>query len=126
MTGVPSQAKRQAILEAAIETFLHSGYAASVDEIAAVAGVGKQTVYRHFHDKQTLFLAAVAAARAFTTDQRAVTTDQVAAGHDKGERTFARDDPANDPVGAGHDKGDWAFALDDPATVLTGIGERVL
>jgi len=66
VTGVPSQAKRQAILTAATEAFLHSGYAASVDEIAAVAGVGKQTVYRHFGDKQALFLAAVAAARATT------------------------------------------------------------
>src|SRR5690349_8081888 len=66
VTGAPSQAKRQAILQAATEAFLHSGYAASVDEIAAVAGVGKQTVYRHFGDKQALFLAAVAAARATT------------------------------------------------------------
>ena len=66
VTGVPNQAKRQAILEAATEAFLHSGYAASVDEIAAVAGVGKQTVYRHFGDKQALFLAAVAAARSAT------------------------------------------------------------
>lgn len=63
MTGVPSQAKRQAILVAATEAFLRSGYAASVDEIAASAGVGKQTVYRHFGDKQALFLAAVSAAR---------------------------------------------------------------
>lgn len=67
MTGVPSQAKRAAILKAATEAFLHSGYAVSVDEIAATAGVGKQTVYRHFGDKQSLFLAAVAAARARTT-----------------------------------------------------------
>ncbi|MFF5296726.1 TetR/AcrR family transcriptional regulator [Paractinoplanes globisporus] len=68
VTGVPNQAKRQAILEAATEAFLHSGYAASVDEIAAVAGVGKQTVYRHFGDKQALFLAAVAAARSATPE----------------------------------------------------------
>ena len=71
MTGIPSQAKRQAILKAATEAFLHSGYAVSVDEIAATAGVGKQTVYRHFHDKQGLFLAAVAAARATPLDQPA-------------------------------------------------------
>jgi TetR/AcrR family transcriptional repressor of mexJK operon len=64
VTGVPSQAKRQAILDAATEAFLRSGYAAGVDEIAAAAGVGKQTVYRHFGDKQALFLAALAAARA--------------------------------------------------------------
>lgn len=63
MTGVPSLAKRQAILGAATEAFLRHGYAASVDDIAAAAGVGKQTVYRHFGDKQALFLAALAAAR---------------------------------------------------------------
>jgi TetR/AcrR family transcriptional regulator, mexJK operon transcriptional repressor len=64
VTGVPSQAKRQAILDAATKAFLRSGYAANVDDIAAAAGVGKQTVYRHFGDKQALFLAALAAARA--------------------------------------------------------------
>src|SRR3954447_12568621 len=63
VTGVPSQAKRQAILDAATAAFLQSGYATSVDDIAAAAGVGKQTVYRHFGDKQALFLAALAAAR---------------------------------------------------------------
>ena len=63
MTGVPSQAKRQAILVAATGAFLRHGYAASVDDIAAAAGVGKQTVYRHFGDKEALFLAALAAAR---------------------------------------------------------------
>jgi TetR/AcrR family transcriptional repressor of mexJK operon len=63
VTGTQSAAKRQAILDAAIEAFLHSGYAASVDDIAATAGVGKQTVYRHFGDKQALFLAALAGAR---------------------------------------------------------------
>jgi TetR/AcrR family transcriptional regulator, mexJK operon transcriptional repressor len=63
VTGVPSAKKRQAILDAAIEAFLRSGWAASVDDIAAAAGVGKQTVYRHFGDKQGLFLAALEAAR---------------------------------------------------------------
>jgi TetR/AcrR family transcriptional repressor of mexJK operon len=63
VSGVPSQAKRQAILDAATAAFLRFGYAASVDDIAAAAGVGKQTVYRHFVDKQALFLAALAAAR---------------------------------------------------------------
>lgn len=63
MTGTPSAAKRQAILDAATTAFLHAGYAASVDDIAAAAGVGKQTVYRHFGDKQALFIAALASAR---------------------------------------------------------------
>ena len=73
MISVPSEAKRQAILEAATAAFLRSGYAASVDDIAAAAGVGKQTVYRHFGDKQALFLAALSAARRGVNDSQAAT-----------------------------------------------------
>jgi TetR/AcrR family transcriptional regulator, mexJK operon transcriptional repressor len=55
-----SPAKHAAILNAATEVFLREGYArASVDAIAEAAGVGKQTVYGHFGDKQQLFLAMV-------------------------------------------------------------------
>ena len=55
-----SPAKHAAILEAASEIFLAEGYTrASVDAIAEAAGVGKQTVYGHFGDKERLFLAAV-------------------------------------------------------------------
>jgi TetR/AcrR family transcriptional regulator, mexJK operon transcriptional repressor len=55
-----SPAKHAAILNAATDVFLREGYArASVDTIAAAAGVGKQTVYGHFGDKQQLFLAVV-------------------------------------------------------------------
>lgn len=44
--------------------FLRNGYArASVDAIAAEAGVGKQTVYGHFGNKEDLFLAVVDHAR---------------------------------------------------------------
>ncbi len=60
-----SPAKRRAILDAATDCFLRDGYArTSVDAVAAAAGVGKQTVYAHFGDKEHLFLAAVDAARA--------------------------------------------------------------
>jgi TetR/AcrR family transcriptional repressor of mexJK operon len=75
VTGIPSQAKRQAILDAATAAFLKTGYAASVDEIAAAAGVGKQTVYRHFGDKQALFLAALDGARASNEIPAAVRLD---------------------------------------------------
>ncbi len=62
-----SPAKHAAILKAATEVFLREGYArASVDVIADAAGVGKQTVYGHFGDKQRLFLAVVDNARANT------------------------------------------------------------
>lgn len=60
-----SPAKHAAILKAATEVFLREGYArASVDAIAEAAGVGKQTVYGHFGDKQRLFLAVVENAHA--------------------------------------------------------------
>jgi TetR/AcrR family transcriptional regulator, mexJK operon transcriptional repressor len=55
-----SPAKHSAILNAATDVFLREGYTrASVDAIAEAAGVGKQTVYGHFGDKQQLFLAVV-------------------------------------------------------------------
>ncbi len=59
--------KRRAIMETATELFLANGYqGTSMDDIAAGAAVSKQTVYKHFADKEQLFAAIVigAAARA--------------------------------------------------------------
>jgi AcrR family transcriptional regulator len=48
--------KRQAILDVASTLFLRDGYlATSMDQIAAAAAVSKQTVYKQFTDKQSLF-----------------------------------------------------------------------
>lgn len=56
----PSEEKRQQILLAAIELFTLNGYeGTSVDDIAASAGVSKQTVYSHFGSKENLFGLAV-------------------------------------------------------------------
>ena len=53
-------AKREVIATAATAVFLRDGYvAASMDEVAAVAGVSKQTVYKHFGSKEQLFLAVI-------------------------------------------------------------------
>jgi len=62
-----SERKRQAIMEAARELFLANGYqGTSMDEIAALAEVSKQTVYKNFADKRQLFAEIVlrAASRA--------------------------------------------------------------
>jgi AcrR family transcriptional regulator len=54
--------KREAILDAAFTVFAQEGYRqASVDTVAATAGVAKHTIYNHFGDKRSLFGAAVAA-----------------------------------------------------------------
>jgi AcrR family transcriptional regulator len=51
-----TERKRRAILDAATALFLADGYAAtSMDQIAAAAAVSKQTVYKQFADKQSLF-----------------------------------------------------------------------
>ncbi len=55
-----SARKRQTILSAGHDLFLSNGYqGTSVDQIAASAEVSKQTVYKHFGDKQGLLLAIV-------------------------------------------------------------------
>ena len=58
-----SALKRKTILSAGRELFLSNGYqGTSVDQIAASAQVSKQTVYKHFGDKQELLLAIVESA----------------------------------------------------------------
>lgn len=52
--------KGSAILEAARRLFTSFGFdGASMDQIAAEAGVSKLTVYSHYGDKETLFAAVV-------------------------------------------------------------------
>jgi AcrR family transcriptional regulator len=52
-----SARKRQAMLEAAAAAFAERGLEASLDEIAARAGVGVGTAYRHFSNKNGLIEA---------------------------------------------------------------------
>jgi TetR/AcrR family transcriptional repressor of mexJK operon len=55
-----SARKRRAILDAATEVFLKSGYlGTNMDEIAALSSVSKQTVYKHFASKEALFVEIV-------------------------------------------------------------------
>ncbi|MBY5922061.1 TetR/AcrR family transcriptional regulator [Ferrimonas balearica] len=55
-----SERKRQQIMEAAGQLFVHQGFiTTSMDEIAQHAGVSKQTVYAHFGSKDELFTHCV-------------------------------------------------------------------
>jgi TetR/AcrR family transcriptional regulator, mexJK operon transcriptional repressor len=88
-----STRKRRAILDAATTVFLSNGYVGtSMDEIAALARVSKQTVYKHFADKERLFSEIVTA----TVDEIADPNyDEVVKLRDTGDverdlRAFAR------------------------------------
>jgi AcrR family transcriptional regulator len=55
-----SPVKRAAIVRAALDVFVREGYSrASVDTIAATAGVSKRTIYDYYGDKRNLFLSTV-------------------------------------------------------------------
>src|SRR6266853_578527 len=49
-------ARREAILDAALDEFSARGFAAArLDDVAARAGVAKGTIYLYFRDKESLF-----------------------------------------------------------------------
>lgn len=51
-----SQARREAILAAALDEFTERGFALTrMEDVARRAGVGKGTIYLHFEDKEALF-----------------------------------------------------------------------
>lgn len=57
---VAAEARRQAILKAALSVFAEHGFAAArLDDVAARAGVAKGTLYLYFKDKVDLFEALV-------------------------------------------------------------------
>lgn len=55
-----SEQKRQQVLIAAMDLFCRQGFPhTSMDEVAKLAGVSKQTVYSHYGSKDELFVAAI-------------------------------------------------------------------
>ena len=55
-----AERKDREIIQAATTTFVQKGYdGTSMEEIATRAAVSKQTIYKHFTDKETLFGAVV-------------------------------------------------------------------
>jgi TetR/AcrR family transcriptional regulator, mexJK operon transcriptional repressor len=62
--------KRNAILEAAMKAFLKNGYlGTSMDEIARLAQVSKQTVYKQFSNKESLFVEMVTSMTDMASDK---------------------------------------------------------
>ncbi|KAA2261484.1 TetR/AcrR family transcriptional regulator [Solihabitans fulvus] len=81
-----SAQKRTVIMAAATEAFLRNGYpGTSMDEVATRAAVSKQTVYKHFSDKKSLF-AAIVADTVSMVDERLVAATRALHGTDDPER----------------------------------------
>lgn len=51
--------KRERVRDAAIQVFIEDGYGASMERIAARAGVAKQTLYNQFGNKENLFAEVI-------------------------------------------------------------------
>ncbi|MHA6626630.1 TetR/AcrR family transcriptional regulator [Pseudonocardia sichuanensis] len=86
-----AETKRAAILVAAEELFVSSGYElTSVDAIAARAGVSKRTVYDHFGDKESLFRSVLVRVNdALVAAVRAATEQELTDGRDLREALLA-------------------------------------
>lgn len=92
-TEARSAQKRRAILQAAREVFLKSGYpGTSMDDVAAAAGVSKVTIYNHFSDKHGLFVAVFSDAIKQAEETSRSLVDQLATSVDVENdfRAFAR------------------------------------
>lgn len=79
---------RARVLEAARAVFAEEGLAVPLDEIAARAGVGAGTVYRHFPTKEALFEAVVTDRIEALTELGRASLAAVADGAEPGEAFF--------------------------------------
>ncbi|WEV25420.1 TetR/AcrR family transcriptional regulator [Streptomyces sp. 71268] len=124
-------AKREAILQAAVEIFLREGYdRASVDAIAEEAGVSKQTIYNHFGGKERLFLAAVEGERDRVATRFAAPSPTAPAGSRAGALAGV-EPPGGSPGGEGPPvptpaPGGVPPAPADARTALAAYGRQVL
>src|SRR4029079_15890834 len=55
---LPAPARREQILDVAVEVFARNGFhGASMNDVAEAAGVTKPVLYQHFYSKQALYMA---------------------------------------------------------------------
>jgi AcrR family transcriptional regulator len=57
--GKPATKRQKQILNAAMEVFVQKGYAATMPEIAEMAGVAAGTIYIYYPSKRDLFIAVI-------------------------------------------------------------------
>jgi AcrR family transcriptional regulator len=77
-------ARRRAIVDAAKRAFLRDGYeGTSVDTIAELAGVSKQTIYNHGSDKDSLFLQVIADMTAHCATTSVAAIEAIPTGQDR-------------------------------------------
>jgi TetR/AcrR family transcriptional regulator, mexJK operon transcriptional repressor len=82
-----SDRKHREIMQAASAVFVAQGYdGTSMDEIASKAGVSKQTIYKHFSDKDNLFTAIILATTQQVDHVVRLVTDTIG-----GSRDLSRD-----------------------------------
>jgi TetR/AcrR family transcriptional regulator, mexJK operon transcriptional repressor len=82
-----SDRKHREIMQAATAVFVAQGYdGTSMDEIASKAGVSKQTIYKHFSDKDNLFTEIILATTRQVDDVVRLVTDTIG-----GSRDLSRD-----------------------------------
>lgn len=68
---MPPAGKRDAALSGALAVFARDGYSrASIDAIAAEAGVSTRTLYNHFGDKENLFVQVILASTTAMSEAR--------------------------------------------------------
>lgn len=57
---LPPEARREQIVQSALQVFIEKGYSATTTaELAKAAGISEVTLFRHFKSKQEIFLAGV-------------------------------------------------------------------
>lgn len=87
---LPADARRQQILDVAIDEFGRAGYfGTSMNDIAEAAGVTKPVLYQHFDSKADLYRALLDEVGNRMLDAIAKATSDATDGRDRTERGFA-------------------------------------
>ena len=86
---LPAPARREQILDVAVEVFARNGFhGASMNDVAEAAGVTKPVLYQHFDSKQDLYMALLDEVGNRLLNAITKATDGVASGRQQTEQGF--------------------------------------